>query len=81
MVYLERRDARVNMARAYAVHVEPTLFGDWALIRHWGRIGARGRHLEEWFDTREAALTAGQRLAARKRRRGYGERPTPTRRL
>jgi predicted DNA-binding WGR domain protein len=74
MVYLERRDARRNMARAYAVHVEQTLFGDWALIRHWGRIGANGRRLEAWFDTREAALDAATRLAARKRRRGYSER-------
>ena len=46
-VYLERIDASRRMARSYAIRVERTLFGDWAVIYQWGRIGARGRRQEE----------------------------------
>jgi hypothetical protein len=28
------------MARFYALAIEPTLFGDMALVREWGRIGS-----------------------------------------
>jgi predicted DNA-binding WGR domain protein len=69
--YLERRDPSRNMARAYAAHVEPTLFGEWALIRQWGRIGASGRRREEWFNTCEEATNACAQIILRKRRRGY----------
>ena len=31
------------MARFYAMCLQPTLFGDWALLREWGRIGSTGR--------------------------------------
>jgi predicted DNA-binding WGR domain protein len=41
---LERVDASKNMARFYALSVEPSLFGDTALVRHWGRLGKPGRH-------------------------------------
>ena len=40
---LERRDASCNMARFYVLAIEPTLFGDMALVREWGRIGSSGR--------------------------------------
>jgi predicted DNA-binding WGR domain protein len=39
---LERHDPARHMARFYAVQVVPTLFGSWALIREWGRIGSPG---------------------------------------
>lgn len=40
MLVLERRDEGCNMARFYVLAIEPTLFGDTALIREWARIGA-----------------------------------------
>ena len=43
MLVLERRDDCCNMARLYVLAIEPTLFGDTALNREWGRIGANGR--------------------------------------
>jgi predicted DNA-binding WGR domain protein len=40
---LTRYDPGRNMARYYAISVEQTLFGDWALVRDWGRIGQVGQ--------------------------------------
>ena len=30
------------MARFYKIDVQPTLFGEWAAVREWGRIGRAG---------------------------------------
>jgi hypothetical protein len=40
-ILLERIDPACNMARYYVLSIEPTLFGDQALIRGWGRIGSK----------------------------------------
>ena len=40
MLVLERRNAGRNMARFYVLAIEPTLFGEMALVREWGRIGS-----------------------------------------
>jgi predicted DNA-binding WGR domain protein len=39
MLVLERRDSHRNLARFYVLAIEPTLLGDSALVREWGRIG------------------------------------------
>ena len=77
-VALPRIDAAKNMARFYAVGVEPTLFGDWAVVRRWGRIGAQGRSMETWFShpsppLPSPALACADRFEAAKRRHGYRE--------
>jgi predicted DNA-binding WGR domain protein len=41
-IYLEKHNPDKNMHRFYAMHVTQTIFGDWALIREWGRIGSPG---------------------------------------
>jgi predicted DNA-binding WGR domain protein len=41
-LYFERTDATKNMARFYALSIEPTLFGTPCLTRRWGRIGSKG---------------------------------------
>ena len=33
-------DPARNMARFYTMALQPTLFGEWALLREWGRIGS-----------------------------------------
>jgi predicted DNA-binding WGR domain protein len=72
MITLYRVDDGQNMYRFYHLRVEQTLFGGWAVIREWGRIGSRkGQTLEEWFETAEPAKAAIQKLAAAKRRKGY----------
>ena len=67
----KRIDPERNMARFYTLSVEPTLFGDAALVRQWGRIGTRGQLKINLFDTMPAAEEALSHLAARKLRRGY----------
>lgn len=72
MITLYRTDDAQNMHRFYHLRIEQTLFGEWALIREWGRIGnRRGQSLEEWFDDAVPAEAALQKLEAAKRRKGY----------
>lgn len=72
VAYLEKRDPARNMQRYYRVSVAPTLFGEFAMVREWGRIGHRGgRRIECWFASVEEAQRAGLRMAEAKQRRGY----------
>jgi predicted DNA-binding WGR domain protein len=51
--------------------VQPTLFGEWALVRNWGRIGANGTQRSDWFDTEAEAIQAFEDMKKQKRKRGY----------
>jgi len=42
MAFLTRTDPARNIDRFYIVDVTPTLFGEWALVREWGRRGSPG---------------------------------------
>jgi predicted DNA-binding WGR domain protein len=68
---LERRDPSQNMARYYRLSIEPSLFGDMALIREWGRIGRTGRRRIELHENYAQAAEAFEVWLERKRRRGY----------
>ncbi len=68
-----RIDATRNMARFYMLSLEPTLFGEIAVLRHWGRIGTRGRQVSSLHATTAEAETVLARQIARRRRRGYTE--------
>jgi len=70
-VYMERSDHMRNLARFYQVDIQPTLFGEWAVISRWGRIGTHGRSQQDWFTSLPEAQTAQARRVARKQRRGY----------
>lgn len=69
--YLERIDRAKNMARYYRLSVVETLFGDWAVVREWGRIGRGGQSREEWCESREEAATLLEEHRATRARRGY----------
>ncbi|NKC10678.1 MAG: WGR domain-containing protein [Gammaproteobacteria bacterium] len=71
MTYLEKIDPANNQARFYSLVIMPNLFGQWTLVREWGRIGQRGQAELEWFETAEAAEGAIAALKSQKRRRGY----------
>jgi predicted DNA-binding WGR domain protein len=68
---LERCDPARNMARFYVLTIEPTLFGDTALVREWGRLGQRGRRRLDLFAGRVQAVEALEAWLVRKARRGY----------
>jgi predicted DNA-binding WGR domain protein len=71
MIHLTRTDPTRNMARFYTMALQPTLFGDWALLREWGRIGSAGRLVSSRFASeQEAALAMAGHLKA-KLRKGY----------
>jgi predicted DNA-binding WGR domain protein len=68
---LHRRDPSCNMARYYVLSIAPSLFGDAALIREWGRIGRPGQRRVELYESRSCAVEALETWLQRKRRRGY----------
>ena len=70
----ERTDASKNMARYYAMSIEPNLFGEVCLIRRWGRIGSGGQRMVHHFTREEEAVGLFLQLLRQKRRRGYGPR-------
>ncbi len=70
-VTLRRIDPAKNMARFYALEVEPDLFGRVVLVRRWGRLGTAGKvRLDEHRGEGEA-WAALQKLQTAKRRKGY----------
>ncbi len=70
-VHMRRIDPTRNMARFYEVSLQPSLFGTWAVVRRWGRIGCQGRIRLELCDSADDAFNCIKRLIAAKRRRGY----------
>ena len=70
---LERCDPAKRMQRFYALQVIPNLFGEWGLMRAWGRIGRGGQLRMDWFATQQEAVRSMQMLERAKRKRGYWE--------
>ncbi|ODT03211.1 MAG: WGR domain-containing protein [Mesorhizobium sp. SCN 65-20] len=70
-LHLERVDATRNMARFYRLSVAPTLFGDVALVREWGRIGTLGRRRLDLYVDERSARNALAILSEAKVKRGY----------
>lgn len=65
-IYLEKRQFRF-----YRIIITQTLFGPWALIREWGRIGGPSFVREVWYDSEQEDLAAGRKLMKQKTGRGY----------
>lgn len=74
-LYVERSDVSKNMARYYAMSIEPNLFGDICLLRKWGRIGTKGQMMVHHFGREEEAVRLFLDLLRQKRKRGYRPRP------
>ena len=69
--HLRHVDPSRNMARFYVLTLQPTLFGEVALVREWGRIGSPGRVQVTAYATPEEAENALRRVERQKVRRGY----------
>jgi predicted DNA-binding WGR domain protein len=69
--YLEKRNTEKRQFRFYRIIITQTLFGPWALIREWGRIGSPGTVREAWYDSEKEALEASEKLMKQKTRRRY----------
>ncbi|MGV2125560.1 WGR domain-containing protein [Agrobacterium vitis] len=70
-IYVERIAPEQNMARFYALAVQPTLFGEVSLARDWGRIGTRGQQMVRLFDNESQATNLFLDVLREKRKRGY----------
>ena len=71
VLYLKKRIPARNQKRFYTITVTRTLFGSWAMVREWGRIGQPGTVRETWFETETAAIEVGAEVRQRKEKRGY----------
>ena len=71
MAFLTRTDPIRNINRFYIVDVTPTLFGEWALVREWGRRGSPGTVRLSSYDQCNEAETAEQRTIKRRLQHGY----------
>jgi len=70
-LHLRCIDPACNKRRFYVLSIHSTLFGDWVLVREWGRIGRGGRMRRDVFSSAGEAINALQALARTKQRRGY----------
>jgi predicted DNA-binding WGR domain protein len=70
-VILYRIDDSQRMHRYYRMDVQPDLFGQWCLMREWGRIGSTGRTRSAPFLTPQDAQAALDKQRRVKERRGY----------
>ncbi|MGL3214034.1 WGR domain-containing protein [Bradyrhizobium sp. BR 1433] len=70
-IMLTRIDDRRNMERFYKLDIQPTLFGEWSLVREWGRIGRAGTVRVETHGSRGTADVAMAMNCARKLKCGY----------
>ena len=71
MLVLDRTDPQQDMARFYVLAIEPTLFGDAALVREWGRTGTKGRRRLDLYGDAGEAAEALEDWLLRKSKRGY----------
>jgi predicted DNA-binding WGR domain protein len=70
-IVLYRIDDAKRMHRYYRMDVQPDLFGEWCLMREWGRIGRAGQLRSVPYPTPVEAEAALQRQCRIKQRRGY----------
>jgi predicted DNA-binding WGR domain protein len=53
------------------LQITPTLFGEWSLVREWGRIGSPGTVRLESFESEAQAYAEEQRTMRLRIRHGY----------
>ena len=70
-MHLIKTEPQGNVFRFYRMEIVRGLFGDWGLVRNWGRIGSSGQVCTDWFDTEDAAKDARFDLHMQKAKRGY----------
>ena len=75
-IRLEKINPFKRQSRFYALGIRQTLFGDWCLIREWGRIGSAGGQTKvDYLTSKQDAEAAMKRLKAAKNKRGYATIP------
>ncbi|MBV9505009.1 MAG: WGR domain-containing protein [Acidobacteriia bacterium] len=70
-IVLYQVDASKHMYRYCRLDVQPDLFGQWCLMREWGRIGNTGQTRAVPFPTQDEAIAALNKQRRAKERRRY----------
>ncbi len=70
-IHIRKINPACNMRRFYALSIERDLFGNYLLVRRWGRIGTKGRMRVETFRAMENAEQRFETWKAAKLARGY----------
>lgn len=70
-MYLTRTEPRANPHCFYRMEIVRGLFGDWGLVREWGRVGCGGQVRTDWYPNEDAAKDARFELHMAKAQRGY----------
>ena len=70
-VRLTSVDPEANRFRAYTLSWHPTLWGDFALVQTWGRLGSPARSRTAFFASRPMAQEVIVKLLRRRLRHGY----------
>lgn len=71
MAFLTRTEPSRNIDRFYLVQVMPGLFGDWTVLREWGRRGSPGTVRLSSYERQDEAATAERRTIKRRLQHGY----------
>jgi predicted DNA-binding WGR domain protein len=75
-IRLEKINHVKRQSRFYHLGIARTLFGEWYLMREWGRIGAAGGQSKRaYFGSREDCEAELQKIELTKVRRGYATIP------
>jgi predicted DNA-binding WGR domain protein len=74
MAFFTRTDPAKKIDRFYLVCLAPTLFGEWTLLREWGRSGSPGTVRLTSFGRLDQAQQAEARAIKRRLGHGYSER-------
>jgi len=69
-MHLIRSEPDANLHRFYRLEIVPSLFGDFGLMRNWGRIGNAGQLRIDWFGSEAEAKNARFELYMKKAKRG-----------
>ena len=64
-------DPAQDMARFYLLDVQQDLFGQWWLVREFGRIGSPGRVMQKPYPSLDEAAVAHAKLWKAKLKRCY----------
>ena len=72
-MFLTCINAAKNRHRFYTVQLTRTLFGEWCLLREWGRIGSPGTVRLESYGTEDEAREAQRRTTHTRIRHGYSQ--------
>jgi predicted DNA-binding WGR domain protein len=71
MAFLTRTDPARNIDRFYVAEITPTLFGEWTMLREWGRRGSPGTVRLRRYEHRDDAQSAKARTIKKRLAHGY----------